>query len=146
MRPVEWERPEWRKWFWMKTMTFGLPWDTNTLLRCQRECLLLPARSSTSKQRSNWSSQRTLSVSGLRRLFMSSSPSSFFFCHSEQGCNPLSERILCQQEDEHRRKGRGHAVFLLFCIQTHKGRRKIWQWELHFHLLSVTEHYSVLFW
>lgn len=39
LRPVGWEKREWRTWCWMRMMTSGSPWDTNTLLRCQRELL-----------------------------------------------------------------------------------------------------------
>lgn len=46
--------------------------------------------------------------------------SSFFPCPflspshlSAQGCDSLSQRILCQQKDEHWRKGRGHDTLPL---------------------------------
>lgn len=49
-RPVGWESRERRRSCWMKTTTCGWLWDTNTLLRCQREWLWLSNHTWMDKQ------------------------------------------------------------------------------------------------
>lgn len=95
LRPVGWERRGWRTSCWMRTTTYGSPWGTNTLLRCQRELLGPNDRALT---------QAAVPTTGVTWL---PPPQNMQLSHrnvclvwmfrfTTQGCDSFSERILGQ--------------------------------------------------
>lgn len=97
----------------------GWVWDISTSLRCRRKWLSPPAhKCSQTKDRSLLS---LTCFSGYWELFLLRV---LFVSHYAQSCDSLTQGILCQQKDEHWRKGKGHGVslcsaFWILCSSLH---------------------------
>lgn len=146
LRPVGWERREWRRLCWMRMMTCGWLWDTNTLLRCQREWLWFSNHTWMDKQPKGkllqseqahrlchialvllWISLQWAFFAFIHRLILPERPVMTLTHSSAQGCDSFSERILCKQKDEHWRKGKWNTIW--FCCPLRIFQVDVWMFS-----------------
>lgn len=111
LRPAGWEKPGWRRWCWTRMTTCGWVWDINTSLRCRREWLSPPAHKCSQTKDESLLSPKC--CSGYWELFLFLV---LFVSHYAQSCDSLTQGILCQQKDEHWRKGKGVSVLWILCL------------------------------